>query len=267
MNVSLKPKKPQTVKTWLVSQTVDRLDAELILSHVLKCERTWLVTHDDYELPDDSLKRADELAARRGKHEPLAYITGRREFYGRQFTVTPDVLIPRPETEQLVEAVKGLAGHSILDVGTGSGAIAITLALDLPHAKVTATDISPPALKIARQNAKTLGANVKLVESDLLKNISDSFDIIVANLPYVAHDWQVSPSTKYEPALALFANDAGEYLLKKLVLEAPGNLNSGGFLALEMDPRQVENIAHFAVKNRHFTVLKKAPFFAILQMK
>jgi release factor glutamine methyltransferase len=258
------------VKDWLNASKIDRLDAELILAYVLDHERTWLVAHDNHELQDTELRQANAMAARRGAHEPLAYILGSREFYGREFAVTPDVLIPRPETEQLASAVLEYCGGTpcdVLDVGTGSGAIAVTMALELPDATVTASDISPAALEIAQQNAKKLGAKIQFVQSDLLQNVHGKFDVIVANLPYVAHDWQVSPATKYEPSLALYADDAGERLLKELTNQAPNRLKSGGFLALELDPRQAKNITNYAVKNKRFTVLKTAPFFVIFQIK
>jgi release factor glutamine methyltransferase len=272
MNASLTPKTPQTVKTWLAGQRVDRLDAELILSHVLGKNRTWLVAHDDHVLSGSELKRANNQAARRAEPEPLAYILGYKEFYGRKFAVTPDTLIPRPETEQLVEAVLSCRPYKgcsikVLDVGCGSGCIGTTLKLECPTAQVTLSDISPAALKIARRNARALGANVELVESNLLRNINGQFDIIVANLPYVARDWVVSPETTYEPELALYAEDSGKDLIKKLLSEAPASLKPSGILALELDTRQVENITAFAVKTGHFTVLKTAPFLAILQIK
>ncbi|MDR1032813.1 MAG: peptide chain release factor N(5)-glutamine methyltransferase [Candidatus Nomurabacteria bacterium] len=317
MNVSLKPKKPPTVKEWLKSAASElkvadvpspRLDAELILAHAISHERTWLVAHDSYELTATGLQQANSLAQRRIQHEPLAYLTGYREFYGRKFIVTPDVLIPRPETEQLAKTVgeifqscfektprsmtidaakqrclicddrlnsccasksnSGKSTPTIIDIGTGSGAIAITLALELPNAQVFASDISKTAIQVAKRNAKQLGAVVEFAQSDLLHKLgSKKFDIIVANLPYVAREWPVSPAANYEPKLALYADDAGQSLLKKLVSAAPKSLKPGGILALELDPRQVEDIAAYAVKSQHFTLLQKAPFFVILQIK
>lgn len=237
------------------------------MAHLLGHNRTWLIAHDDHKLTNSELKLANNLVVRRQAREPLAYILGYREFYGRNFSVTPDVLIPRPETEQLVAHILNLNRKNILDVGTGSGVIAVTLALELPSAQVAACDISPAALNVARKNAHALGANVEFIESNLLKNVAKKFDIIVANLPYVAHGWQVSPETSFEPELALYAENRGEALMRKLILETPKNLKPNGILALELDPRQTENIANFAVKSQHFTVLQKAPFLLILQMK
>jgi release factor glutamine methyltransferase len=179
------------------------------------------------------------------------------------------VLVPRPETEQLVEAVLNYKNSlgTVLDVGCGSGCIGITLKLEAPEAGVTLSDVSPAALKVAHQNSKTLGADVQFIKSDLLNSVHGKFDTIVANLPYVAHSWQVSPATQYEPKLALYADDDGTALIKKLILQAPDCLNLDGILALEMDTRQVESITDFAVKSGHFTVLQKALFFAILQIK
>jgi release factor glutamine methyltransferase len=243
------------------------LDAELILAHATGRNRTWLVAHEDFELPADIVAQADNLAFQRSKNVPLAYLTGHKEFFGLDFWVTPDVLIPRPETEVLVEAALRIAHPKarILDVGTGSGAIAVALAKNIPEATITASDISPEALKIAARNARTNHVDVQLVQSDLLDQITGQFGIIAANLPYVARDWEVSPDTKHEPDLALYANDSGLELIKRLVLTAPKNLPSQGTLCLEMDQRQINNISEFAVQTGRFKVAETAPFLLVLQ--
>lgn len=197
------------------------------------------------------------------EHLPKAYKTGTQDFYGREFFVTPDVLIPRPETEQLIDAVLNLAGVSylpgvkpsenklgesprILDVGTGSGCIAITLKLLLPNAEVTASDLSEKALKIAQKNAEKFGAKIRFLKSDLLKNIDFTPDLVVANLPYVDEnwDWLDKSALAAEPKEALYAEDHGLALIKKLIDET--DTREINRLILEADPCQHPEIIHYA---------------------
>ena len=183
------------VSSWLknAAKTINQLDAELILAHILGVERTFLHAHPDYGLKTDQEEQASQALRRRATGEPLAYITGAKDFYGRQFIVSRDVLIPRPETEALIEVARRLARASILDVGTGSGCIAITLAKELPGVRVTAVDISDKALGIARENALKHQAKVDFRHSDLLSGLdnAEKYALIVANLPYVdrKRDW------------------------------------------------------------------------------
>lgn len=226
-----------------------RLDAQVLLERALKQNKAWLLAHGDEPISQDKLPLLQEQAHRRAARQPLAYIVGRQEFYGRNFEVTPDVLIPRPETEQLIEDVllATLPDHpAILDVGTGSGAVATTLALQLPFARVEACDISPRALAIAEQNADRLGAEVRFFTSDLLEHAEHTYDVIVANLPYVAANWERSPETDFEPKTALFADENGLALIKNLIGQAPQYLNKNGLLVLEADPRQFDDITKTA---------------------
>jgi release factor glutamine methyltransferase len=191
--------------------------------------------------------------------------------YGREFIVTPAVLSPRPETEQIIETIKDIATSEqilkILDVGTGSGVIAITLALELPRADIVARDISKKDLEVAKQNAKTLDGYVQFIRSDLLQEIpGDKFDIIVANLPYVSQKWETSPDTAYEPEMALFANDGGLELIKKLIQQAPKFLKTNGLLVLELDPRQIKIIKTFAL-NHGLVAIDEKPFTLTLQSR
>ena len=194
---------------------------------------------------------------------PLAYQHGIQDFYGRDFIVNEDVLIPRPETEQLIDIVLNLAGKSylsgvkpsprqlppnpkILDVGTGSGCIAITLKKELPDAEITATDISPKALQLAQKNAITHGTPIHFIISHLLKKVNFTPDVIVANLPYVDQNWEWldREALSYEPAIALYADDNGLSLIKELIIEASNRHTP--HLILESDPCQHTQIIQFA---------------------
>lgn len=244
-----------------------RLDAQILVGRALKQNKAWLLAHSDDELPASTLPLLHDQIRRRAAREPIAYILGVREFYGRNFKVTPEVLIPRPATEQLVAQLRTLPlpdNATVLDVGSGSGAIAITTALELPHTQVAACDISPEAVAVAESNAERLGAQVYFFTSDLLEH-AEKYDLIVANLPYVAHDWERSPETSFEPTLALFAHDNGLALIKKLLAEAPAHLNINGFLVLEADPRQFSAIKQAA--DAHFVFVSSEDFTLIFQRK
>lgn len=245
-----------------------RLDTQVLLERALKQNKAWLLAHGEEEINAEKLVHLQAQVERRVAREPLAYILGRQEFYGRNFAVTPDVLIPRPETETVIDELKSLPlpdNATFLDVGTGSGAIAITAELEMPHLRTEACDISQDALDVAARNAERLNANVHFFMSDLLERVEHSYDVIVANLPYVAHDWERSPETDFEPALALFAEDTGLALIKKLISQTPLHLNKNGYLLLEADPRQFVRIKKAAagafshVRSNEFTiVLQKA---------
>lgn len=240
-----------------------RLDAELLLSHALKKDRPWLIAHPDEVIETSTV---DELLKRRVGREPLAYIRGYREFYGRNFVVTPDTLIPRPETETLIELLELLVkpGDSLIDVGTGSGAIAISAKLEYPQLIVKATDVSEKALGIARKNASALGAEVTFRVSHLLNDLHDTYDIICANLPYVDKAWEVSAETHTEPDLALYAADGGLELIKRLIEQATDHLIPNGYLLLEADPRQHDEILSLA-HTRGFDWHQTDGFIVVLQ--
>jgi release factor glutamine methyltransferase len=237
-----------------------RRDAELLLLSVTGLTRADLLTHPERPLPEEQLAAYDRAIARRQQHEPIQYITGTQEFYGRPFRVNPAVLIPRPETEHLVEAALALdrtgplSVHSlripalrvpalhILDIGTGSGILAVTLALHYPHATVTATDISSAALAVARQNAHAHGVagRIRFLESDLLDAVpGEAFHLIVSNPPYVADDEPLAPEVVgFEPHTALFAGRDGLTLFRRLIPAAAAALASGGHLLLEIGQGQ-----------------------------
>lgn len=230
-----------------------RLDAELLLTHSVHKSRTWLHTHGDSLLTTSQQSMADTRLVLRLSRVPLAYIIGHKEFYGRPFRVTPAVLVPRPESEAFITLLNTSVIHdrhrTLLDVGTGSGCIGITAKLEYPECDVTLSDISEAALKVAASNAETLHVQVSLVKSDLLAGVSDTYDIITANLPYVDRGWETSPELVHEPALALYADEAGLALVKALIRQAAAHLNPGGCLLLETDPRQHETIVAFARKS------------------
>ena len=252
------------VEEWLRSATAQlkglgiesaRLDAEIILAHTLKRPRTYLHAHGDEALEDRDHEIADARLDLRLDFTPIAYIIGHKEFYGRRFKVSTATLIPRPETETMIEMVKDsisatapLLPQSIrlIDVGTGSGCVGITLKLELPELDVTLTDLSKHALNVAERNAHALGAEVTFHRGDLLRNYGLPVDIICANLPYVNRTWEVSRETQAEPDMALYAASDGLALIKILVVQAFQLLPQSGRLYLEADPRQHKAIIQYA---------------------
>ncbi len=221
-----------------------RLEARVLAAFAWEVTPSWLIAHDTGPLTTGQIARFQGLLTRRLAGEPIAHITGRREFFSREFSVTPDVLIPRPETEWLVErALARIPSDKpldVLDLGTGSGAIAITLALERPLARVTAVDCSGAALAIARENAATLGAVVKFLASDWFGAFMPSrvfagrrFDCIVANPPYVASDDPHLAALRFEPRAALAAGPSGLDDLARIIAMAPAYLAPDGWLMLE----------------------------------
>ena len=219
-----------------------RADAELLLLHLLGKDKAWLMAHREDELAAGVAARFTALIERRYKGEPVQYITGETEFYGIPLRVTPDVLIPRPETEHMVErAIKlatGLPAPCIVDVGTGSGCIAVALAHHLPSARITATEISAAALTIAAENAKRNAATVRFLEGDLLSPAAgERFELIVSNPPYVANADRATLTVEvrdFEPATALFAGAGGLDVYRTLIPAAFDALVPGGFVLLEI---------------------------------
>jgi len=216
-----------------------RLTAEVLLAHAIRQERAWLYAHPERELQEVEWLHFGRYLHERLNGKPTQYITGRQEFYGREFRVTPDVLIPRPETEHVVEAAlrTAPAAARVLDVGTGSGALAVTLQLET-GAQAWATDISPAAAAVAAGNARRLGAPVNVVVCDLMEAMAaGAMDLIVCNPPYVpiaqrqglqreVRDW--------EPYVALFAGETGFEIYGRIVADAPRVLGPGGWLVMEL---------------------------------
>ena len=221
------------------------LECELLLRHALKISRIQLYLDLDQELSPQQEKAFWRLVERRLNGEPTAYITGHREFYGLDFYVDPHVLIPRPESELLVEIALGLAKNhplsTIADIGTGCGAIAISLALNLPQAKIYATDISAAALKVALVNCQKHGVadRVRLLQGNMVEPVPEPVDLIVANLPYVRKS-ELAPMSpaKFEPLLALDGGSDGTERIRQLCRQADSKLRPGGSLLLEIGQGQ-----------------------------
>jgi release factor glutamine methyltransferase len=224
-----------------------RLDAELMLAHVLGCDRVRLILDAARELERATLDAYKALHVRRRRGEPVAYLRGEREFYGRRFVVDRRVLVPRPETELLVEVALARTRAlslcaRVLDVCTGSGCVAVTLKKERPTTLVMASDVSEEALAVARDNCTRLGALVGLVRSDLFRGLSGArFDLVTANPPYLSDaDMRALPPDvrDFEPAVALAAGPDGLALVRRIVCEAPALLAPGGVLALEIGAGQ-----------------------------
>ncbi len=231
-----------------------RLDAEVLLAFCLGCDRIDFLKNPDRRPDDASLAAFNLLLERRLRWEPVAYLTGQKAFWSFTLEVSPEVLIPRPDTEVLVEAALALCqtdaliAPDILDIGTGSGAIALALASELPQARITATDISEAALAVANKNARRLGLekSVTFIEGDLFEPVAGSFDLIVSNPPYIGADEYAAlpPGVKiYEPQMALLAGQTGLEFYEKLVYSASSHLKKNGWLLLEIGAKQAESVS------------------------
>lgn len=236
-----------------------RLNAEHLLAQALRRKRIELYLEFERTLTDDELAPLRDLVRRRGQGEPLQHLLGTVEFAGRMFICDKRALVPRPETEQLVELLKSRIprpASRIVDVGTGSGVIALSLAAAFPEATVTATDISEDALALARENAERLGLTnrIEFSTGDLLIYVTHVYDLIVANLPYVAAGDRetLSREVRHDPEVALFGGERGDEIVRKLIEAAPSKLKPGGLLALEVGLGQADELAALmAEKNYH----------------
>jgi len=223
-----------------------RLEAEVLLARILEHPRTFLLAHPEAALTPEQAARFTDGVGRRAAGVPLPYITGHIEFYGLDFAVTPDVLIPRPETELLVEeALAWLKSHptaTVVDVGTGSGCIAVTLAIHTPDAHFYATDISAAALDVARANAERHGvrSRITFLVGDLLSPLTEPVDVLVSNPPYVAEtEWDALPlSVRQEPRLALTSGVDGLDAIRRLLAQAVQRVRPGGLILIEIGGRQ-----------------------------
>lgn len=234
-----------------------RLNAEVLLMFTLGCDRAYLYAHPERELTAAEGARYDDALSQRAQGIPAQYITGHQEFWGMDVVVSPAVLIPRPETEHLIETVlplaRGLAQPKIVDVGTGSGAIALALAKELPSAEIHATEISPGALEIANANAARheMQSRIQFHESDLLNGMEPaSFDFVVSNPPYVGEseaDHVQLEVRKFEPRNAVFAGATGLEVIEKLIPSAEAALKPNGWLVMEISGTIVEGVRRLLV--------------------
>lgn len=242
----------QTAQTQLKQAGIAsaQLDAELIIGHTLGQNREQVLAHPELEISTDDKQQADELLAARVQRHPLVHLTGEREFYGLSLEITPVVLTPRVETETMVEAVIKDAPKqaSLLDVGTGSGAIAIAIAKHRPDLTVTASDISQSALTIASRNADKHQVKLRLMVSDLLSKITGKFDVVTANLPYLHDNAELMPEVQHEPKVALLGGADGLKLYRRFFDQLDRVLKPGGQVFVEADPWQHEELAKIAAK-------------------
>lgn len=225
------------------------LDAELLASFVLQKPRTWLHAHNEYQLTKLEQDQLNNLLQRRIDQEPIAYIIGEKEFYGRDFVISPEVLIPRPASEDLIEMVLALPDKqaSFIDVGTGSGALGLTVALEKPGWHGVLTDISGEALNVAKQNSQKLGAtNIVFREQNLLDEDEALYNIIIANLPYVPESMMNKPDLAHEPKIALFAANNGLKLYEKLFQQLAARQQKPQHLFTESLPEQHSALEAFA---------------------
>jgi len=231
-----------------------RLDADLLCAHILGCDRVGLYLAMDRPLSSQERDALRSLVRRRLAREPVAYLVGKKEFFGLSFSVTPDVLIPRPDTETLVEAALELTAGDlksahlhVLDIGCGSGAIAVSLAHARPAWCVMATDLSGKALEVARGNANRHKAGIEFLQGDLFAPVAGRrFDLIASNPPYIPQNTVLQPEIRHEPASALFADEDGLALLRTILIQAPEFLEPGGQLLLEFGENQDTVLAELA---------------------
>ena len=229
-----------------------RLNAELLAMFVLGCDRAYLYAHGEQALTKDESARYDDALGERARGVPAQYITGHQEFWGMDLIVSPAVLIPRPETEHVIEIVlelaRGRAPHRIVDVGTGSGCIALALAKEFPRAEIHATEVSAEALEIARANAARhqLESRIRFHQADLLAGMEEGiFDYVISNPPYIG-EWEAdsveAQVRRFEPRLALFAGPSGLEVFARIIPQAQKALRTGGWLVMEMGHSSRERV-------------------------
>jgi release factor glutamine methyltransferase len=249
-----------------------RLNAEHLLAHTLKQKRIDLYLEFERELTEADLAPLRDLVRRRGQGEPLQHLLGTVEFAGHTFLCDKRALVPRPETEQLVELVQSKIENrksKILDVGTGSGVIALSLAAKFPEAKVTATDVSEDALALARENADRLGltSRIEFLSADLLPYVNHVYDLIVANLPYVAETDRgtLSREVLHDPHVALFGGERGDEMVRRLIEDAPARLAPGGLIALEFGLGQANDLAAFMAEKKYHDIKRERDYAGVIR--
>ncbi|MEO8740822.1 MAG: peptide chain release factor N(5)-glutamine methyltransferase [Casimicrobiaceae bacterium] len=264
----------QRVRGALASSGLVPSEGRVLLAHVLNRDRSWLIAHSDDELTPAQAKAFEALTRRRHNGAPIAYLTGRREFYGLDLEVSPAVLIPRPETELLVELALEHIGEGdsarVLDLGSGSGAIALAIAHRRPRCSVVGVDVSVEALATARSNAQRLNvSNVTFVESDWFDNVPrDGFALIVSNPPYVANDdtHLAQGDLRFEPPGALKGGVDGLAAIRKIVAGAGGFLAPGGWLLIEHGYNQAESVQALLVETGYSSLESRRDLAGILRV-
>ncbi len=252
-----------------------RLDSLVLLSDELGKDKSWILAHQEHELSGNQVKTLNKKLARRIAHEPLAYIRGKTEFYGREFKVNPHTLEPRPETETMIELLldkvkkERLKELSIVDVGTGSGCIAITIKLELPTTSVHATDIDEKCIATAKENALRLGSDVTFYQGDLLEPLPSSIfqlptsgSAVLANLPYIPEAYHINESAQFEPRHAIFGGPDGLDLYKQLFLQISKLSHRPSCVLTESLPFQHHNLAQIARSNG-YTLINSQDFIQI----
>jgi release factor glutamine methyltransferase len=247
-----------------------RLNAEHLLAHVLGRKRIELYLEFERVLTESELAPLRDLVKRRGEGEPLQHLLGNVEFCGLIFLCDKRAMVPRPETEELVEFLKSEIRNpksEILDVGTGSGVIALSLASEFPEAQILAVDISDDALGLAQENATrlNLAGRVRFLRSDLLENVEGTFDLVVANLPYVSTQARdtLSREVLHDPAIAVFASGRGDELIRELIAQGPSRLRPGGMLALEIGIGQSEALFSTLAEKNYRDISSKTDYSGV----
>jgi release factor glutamine methyltransferase len=249
-----------------------RLNAEHLLAHVLGRKRIELYLEFERELTESELAPLRDLMKRRGEGEPLQHLLGSVEFCGHVFLCDKRAMVPRPETEQLVEVLISdfrpeISNSRIVDVGTGSGVIALSLAMKFSEAEIFAVDISDDALALGRENAAILNLSdrVRFVKSDLLEKVEGTFDLIVANLPYISTQQRhaLSREVLHDPEIALFASARGDELIRELIAQAPPQLRPGGMLALEIGLDQSEALLSALAEKNYSDIYSKTDYSGV----
>jgi release factor glutamine methyltransferase len=252
------------IGTWLQKSTqklrtagipTARLDCLVLLEDILNKNRTHLLAHPEDMLSSAQIVELDHNIVRRSAHEPLAYIRGKSEFYGRTFLVDKHVLEPRPESETMIEMLKAVATSAlpakphIVDVGAGSGALGITAKLELPAAYVDLIEIDRAALAVAKKNINMLSKNMNIFENDLLTNISANYDVVLANLPYVPDEFHINTAAEAEPHIAIFGGPDGLDIYRRLFRQIAVQSHKPSFIFTEALPPQHDLLAAIALKN------------------
>lgn len=251
------------IGTWLQESTqklrtagiaTARLDCLVLLEDILNKNRTQLLAHPEDILSPAQIKELDKYIVRRSGHEPLAYIRGRSEFYGRTFLVDKHVLEPRPESETMIEMLKVIATSAlpaqphIVDIGAGSGALGITAKLELPAAHVDLVEIDRAAVTVAKKNINMLSKNVNVFQNDLLTNITTQYDVVLANLPYVPDGFHINPAAEAEPHIAIFGGPDGLDVYRRLFSQINERRNKPTYILTEALPPQHEQLDAIARK-------------------